>query len=232
MKCSIVIPCYNEAEGLEKLVQACQPLLSSGEFEVILVDNGSTDESADVLAKLVDRTSELKTVHVPINEGYGNGILAGLRASKGEIIGWTHADLQTDPRDVLSAVRLFDEHPERTFVKGKRYGRPVGDRVFTAGMSIFETILLGRRMSDINAQPTLFHRSFFDGWENPPKDFSLDLYAYFLAKKMGLHIKRFPVHFGPREFGTSSWNVSWTAKKKFIRRTVEFSIALRSRGVR
>ena len=50
-------------------------------------------------------------------------------------------------------------------------------------------------MLDINAQPTMFHRSFFEKWYKPPKDFSLDLYVYHLALKNKLTIKRFSVYF-------------------------------------
>ena len=65
---------------------------------------------------------------------------------------------------------------------------------------------------DINAQPTLFPASFFAGWTDPPKDFSLDLYAYHRAVDQGLRVARFPVGFGARQHGVSSWNVDWRSK--------------------
>jgi hypothetical protein len=81
-------------------------------------------------------------------------------------------------------------------------------------------------MWDINAQPTLFTRAFFQRWENPPHDFALDLYAYYLACKQALLVHRFPVRFGPRAHGISHWNVNWSAKRKFIKRTIHFSLEL------
>jgi hypothetical protein len=103
------------------------------------------------------------------------------------------------------------------------------DVVFTIGMSLFETLLLGRRMWDINAQPTMFSRSFFETWTLPPDDFSLDLYAYYQAQKFGLKVYRFPVRFSERAHGVSHWNVDWAAKRKFIRRTVAFSLQLKKK---
>jgi hypothetical protein len=94
-------------------------------------------------------------------------------------------------------------------------------------MSMFETVLLKKRMWDINAQPTMFHRQFFESWRSPPDDFSLDLYAYYLARTQGINIQRFPVRFGERAHGVSHWNVNWAAKRRFIRRTVSFSLQLR-----
>lgn len=229
MKFSLVIPCYNEAKNIPLLLERCAVFNGRDDFEIILVDNGSTDASSKVLKELLPQYSSCKTVRVEENQGYGFGILSGLREAQGDVIGWTHADLQTDPQDVLQAVDFFKESPVKTFVKGKRYGRPFMDIIFTVGMSVFETFLLKKRMWDINAQPTLFSKEFFDSWTEPPHDFSLDLYAYYQAHMHKLKIYRFPVRFGERAHGTSHWNVNWSAKKKFIQRTVQFSLELKKR---
>jgi glycosyltransferase involved in cell wall biosynthesis len=227
MKFSLVIPCYNEAANLPLLLERCKGLAQGSDIEVILVDNGSTDNSPEVLLNLLPLYTGCRSVRVEKNQGYGFGILTGLKAAKGEILGWTHADMQTDPQDALQALEIFEMHGLDIFVKGRRYGRPFTDVVFTLGMSVFETLLLGKPLWDINAQPTLFSRSFFETWLEPPHDFSLDLYAYYLARHKRLEIYRFPVKFGERAHGVSHWNVNWAAKRKFIRRTVDFSLQLR-----
>ena len=73
-------------------------------------------------------------------------------------------------------------------------------------MALFDSLLLNVALYEINAQPTVFKKSFFKLWNNPPNDFSLDLYAYFLAKKKKLKINRIKVFFGPRYSGVSKWN--------------------------
>jgi GT2 family glycosyltransferase len=227
MKFSLVIPCYNEAANLPLLLERCKVLGAREGIEVILVDNGSTDDSPAALARLLPAFPGCHSVRVEVNQGYGFGILAGLRAAQGDILGWTHADMQTDPQDALTGLAYFSTDPDRVFVKGRRVGRPAMDVLFTVGMSFFETMLLARPMWDINAQPTLFSRRFFESWSSPPHDFSLDLYAYYQARLQGLTVRRFPVRFGHRAHGVSHWNVNWASKKKFIRRTVDFSIDLR-----
>jgi glycosyltransferase involved in cell wall biosynthesis len=227
MKFSLVIPCYNEAANLPLLLERCKTLGACEDVEIILVDNGSTDDSPAVLEKLLPAYPGCHSVRVEINKGYGFGILAGLRVARGDILGWTHADMQTDPHDALAGLANFRVDPDRVFVKGRRYGRPFMDMLFSVGMSFFETVLLARPMWDINAQPTLFSRRFFETWVSPPHDFSLDLYAYYQARVQGLNVQRFPVRFGRRAHGVSHWNVNWAAKKKFIRRTVDFSIELK-----
>ena len=135
---SLIIPCYNEAKNLPFLINRCEKLIEEFPMEVILVDNGSTDDTKKIIAK----HSVIKLVRVENNEGYGNGILKGLRNAKGEILVWTHADLQTDPNDMIKGLKYFlnADDQKTIFIKGKRHGRSIVDLFFTLGMSIFETI--------------------------------------------------------------------------------------------
>ena len=223
MTFSLVIPCYNEAPVLPLLTARCREIVDShSNIEIILVDNGSTDDTPHILKK-----TPLESIRTEVNKGYGHSILEGLKCASGDVLGWTHADMQADPGDIIQGIRLFERYGTNTFAKGRRHGRPLSDVFFTVGMSFFETALLKTALWDINAQPNLFPRSFFQSWKNPPQDFSLDLYAYYQAKKQGLDVRRFPVSFGKRLHGTSHWNISWRAKIKFIQRTIRFSLQLK-----
>lgn len=228
-KFSLVIPCYNEAASIPELVQRAAFVAELGDGEVILVNNGSTDASAQVLSEHVRAGSGVRIVTVEVNQGYGFGILSGLAVAEAPIVGWTHADLQTDPADAVRALAVIDGIKGPVFVKGRRYGRPTSDIVFTAGMSLFETILLRAPLRDINAQPTMFSRELLEGWGEPPTDFALDLFAMYRAQRAGYRIVRFPVLFAPRRHGVSSWNTDFAAKRRFIRRTIDFSLALRKK---
>lgn len=230
MKLSLVIPCYNESANLPPLIARCAEVAEAADVEVLLVNNGSTDDSAEVLARLLPNHPGVRSVNVEKNQGYGFGILSGLRAATGDVLAWTHADMQTDPMDAIKGFEFFKRHGTALFVKGKRHGRPFADVAFTVGMSCFETALLKKPMWDINAQPTMFSRGFFQTWsDDAPHDFSLDLYAYYMARSAGLTVHRFPVLFGKRLHGTSHWNVNWAAKRKFIKRTVDFSLELKKK---
>ena len=233
MKFSLIIPCFNESRCLPSLLEKCKPIALIEDYEVIFVDNGSTDETPNLLKQLLPSYSGCRSLRVEKNLGYGEGILCGLKAARGEILGWTHADLQTNPRDVLIGLELFTQkwpNSNNILAKGRRYGRPLKDVLFTIGMSLFETVLLKRLFWDINAQPNLFSREFFETWKaDAPKDFALDLFVYFIAQKNGLAIKRFPVKFTERPFGISHWNIDWKSKMKFIIRTIQFSLELKKR---
>lgn len=230
---SIVIPCYNEKDNIPLLLDGFGRVIGDcsqdsdilNSIEVVLVDNGSTDDSAEVIRKLLPRYPFARTLRVEVNQGYGYGILQGLASCQSDYIGWTHADLQTDPGDVIKAYSLLVQ--EGVFVKGRRRGRPLSDQFFTTGMSVFESLYLGARLYDINAQPNIFPRIFFDEWKNPPYDFALDLYALYMARRRNLKVIRFPVLFPERIYGESKWNTGLKAKWKFIKRTIGFSVKLK-----
>lgn len=226
---SIIIPCYNEARNLPLLLDAFSQVNFSQQIEVILVENGSSDESANLLKSLSPSYPFLKTIYLSQNEGYGGGIIRGLSEAKGNFIAWTHADLQIQPADFLNVLKLLKEKnfSKNIFIKGTRQGRSYFDQFFTISMAIFESLLLRQWLWDINSQPNVFHRSFLSNLLIPPSDFSFDLYFYVKAKKKGLEICRFPVTFAPRKYGISSWNTGFKGKWKFIKRTFALSLILK-----
>ena len=227
---SIIIPCYNEEKNIPLILRRFKSLLKRMKnVELILVNNGSTDNSAKVLRKVIPNYKFARTVLIRVNKGYGFGILSGLLTARGKYLCWTHADMQTDPGDPIKAYYIIknERSPEKVFVKGKRIGRPISDLVLTYAMSIFESILFGRILYDINAQPNLFHKSFMKIAKNPPKDFSLDLYFYYIAMKHNYKMRRFDVYFKKRIHGKSHWNTSIINKIKTIKRAISYSLNLR-----
>lgn len=227
---SLVIPCYNEGANLPDLVHAVAhavpPDLS---MEVIFVDNGSNDDTATLLPRLVAGYPFARVTTVAVNQGYGFGILHGLRESVGATIGWTHADLQTDPADAVHAYRSHAASLKTgaTIVKGRRLARPVVDRVFTGSMSLFASAALGYRFSDINAQPKIFSRQLLPELARSPHDFSLDLFLLWLGHRHGLSIVEHPVTFGKRTRGEAKGGGSIKLKWKLSRRSITFILALR-----
>lgn len=221
---SIIIPCYNEAENLSDIIRCVSSLSAvDAELEVVLVNNGSTDHTAAVLdAELPPgRYPHVRSITVERNQGYGHGILSGLREARGDFLAWTHADLQTDPTDVLRAWDLLrtGNQPERTLIKGKRCKRNPLDAFFTLGMSLAVWWKLGIWLDDINAQPKLFSRQLFLTLPNPPLDFSLDLSIIYFVKKNGYILKNIPVIYRKRIHGKAKGGGSLSEKWPLIKRT-------------
>lgn len=232
---SVVIPCYNERDNLplifDRLQESCGH--RSDELEVILVDNGSTDGSLQVMHALVQQHEMkdwLRFHRVDQNQGYGYGILSGLAQARGEWLGWTHADMQTDPYD---ALRAFDElvtwQGSEAVVKGKRRGRRPLDVLFTFGMQVLARSVLKVKLDDINGQPKVFSRTFYEQHlgARAPHDFSLDLFLLHQARVHDMHILEVPVYFAPRRHGEAKGGGSLHTRIRLIQRTFGYIMRLR-----
>jgi len=222
MKLSIIIPCYNEKSSIEDLVKNCIENIND-KMEVLLVDNGSSDNTFQVLSNL-NLPKNIIPLRVEKNKGYGNGILFGLNHSRGEIVSWTHADLQTDISDVTRGYKLYKEEliNKSSIVKGVRKKRNLFDFFFTFSMGIYSSIILKKWMYDINAQPKIFHRTFLDEFENAPLDFSLDLFLMHFFENKNIKIKTFPVFFNKRKYGEAKGGGTFKGKLKLIKRTLSY----------
>ena len=232
MKYSIIVPCYNEEKNLSKLVNEFNNKVikdSQDDIEVILVNNGSNDNSNIVMQELQKKYKFIKIENVDINQGYGYGILRGLQVASGEYLAWIHADLQFNPSEIKKGMQYLREnnYPKNVFIKGLRTKRPWTDKFFTFCMSIYETIILHKKLWDINAQPTLISRELFETWKNPPYDFSFDLYAYYMAKIQKYKIHRYKVTQHERKEGKSSWNTGLKSRIKLIKRVLSYSKKLK-----
>src|SRR3954471_19781225 len=111
MKLSIVIPVYNEVENVDALVGAIKTALEPVryEYELIAVDDGSTDGTRDALARLVAANPQLRVVELRRNYGQTAAMSAGIEHASGEVIVTIDGDLQNDPADIPALVAKIDE---------------------------------------------------------------------------------------------------------------------------
>lgn len=225
---SVVLPCYNEARGIDKILQRFAAVGKGRDFQLILVDNGSVDNTQEVFTKLLPEYPFARSVRIAKNKGYGDGILAGLRDAQGELLAWSHADLQTDPGDVFRALDDYQQagRPEKLLVKGRRHGRRLSERIISWGMQVVALFCLRRWIAEINAQPKLFHRSLLEHLPNPPVDFNFDVYVLYQARRHGWRLASIDVLFPPRPYGQSNWAATWRSKLRTIRRSMVYMFLL------
>ena len=114
MKWTIIFPVLNERLRLESgVVRTVEHLASVGfeDYEIIIVDNGSEDETPQIAAGLCDRYARVRYERIPVR-GVGAAFRRGVELSRGEVVGYMDIDLSTDIRHLGEAVRLFQERPE------------------------------------------------------------------------------------------------------------------------
>jgi glycosyltransferase involved in cell wall biosynthesis len=188
-------------------------------FQLVLVDNGSTDATA---AKLNELKNSLhgkwfSVVHVQVNQGYGYGLMAGLSSTTAPYVGWSHADQQCDPRDAFHALATLKSNASpNALVKGVRSGRNKRDIFVSRVFEFCARIFLGFHVYEINAQPKVFGRALLRELVNPPNTFAFDLYVLYHAAKAGYQVLTIPVVFPPRVHGVSKWASTLLGRYKTI----------------
>src|SRR5215217_5273324 len=108
---SLVIPCYNEQENVPTLLQRVGDSLAKigRPFEVILIDDGSTDDTPKLLAEGMAKLPWLRVIRMARNGGQSAAFEVGFDAARGEIIATIDADLQNDPEEIPRLLPLLDE---------------------------------------------------------------------------------------------------------------------------
>ena len=108
---SLVIPCYNEEENVPTLLQRVEAALATTNktFEVVLVDDGSTDSTPRRLADAMKSKPWLRVIRMAKNGGQSAAFEAGFEAARGQIIATIDADLQNDPEEIPRLLPLLDE---------------------------------------------------------------------------------------------------------------------------
>ena len=192
-KISIVIPCFNEEININEIHHQLieTNLLNNKDYEIIFVDNGSKDNTAHNLTKLLDKFFNVRIISISKNIGYGNGMKKGIEGATNDIICTAHADLQVS---LIHLERFFDEEIIDKFdvkkaYKVKRINRSLIDIFFTKMMSIIVFIFKGHLINDINAQPKIFSKKLIlNELSKSPNDFLFDLYLLHSLKLQNIKI--------------------------------------------
>ncbi|HNQ67655.1 MAG TPA: glycosyltransferase family 2 protein [Bacteroidales bacterium] len=229
IKFSIILPCYNEFENLAEVFNVYKEVLNPDETELIVVNNGSTDKTAEFLKRNTDNYSFIKVVEISKNQGYGYGIMQGIQKAKGNWVGWTHADLQADPKDIAKAIEICRTKPldDLIYVKGYRIGRTPFANFFSTGMEFCVKLILHQDLKEINAQPNLFNRELINNAKKYPYHWGLDLFFYYLAQKKSYKFERISVLFPERKFGKSKWNKGVFSRIKFSLKMLKYCFEIK-----
>jgi glycosyltransferase involved in cell wall biosynthesis len=123
MDLSIIVPMYNEAENVEATLRRVEEALApfEGTYEIIVVNDGSLDNTRDILGRLAEQNRKLKIVSYTKNVGRGMALRKGFKESTGEIIVSIDADLSYSPHYILNFVEILSKEPDIDFVLASPY---------------------------------------------------------------------------------------------------------------
>jgi len=205
MLLSIVVPAYNESENLKLLIPRLDKELSflGREYEIIVVDNASADDTQTTLKTLSQNFASVRGVLEP-KKGFGNAILAGLNSAGGDVLGYIHADNQMEPSDLVRIYRkLTEDHLD--VCKATRLDRHDGFTrwIVTKVYNFLFKIMFGVNIRDINGSPKLFTKEFFRRAGLDSRDWFIDPEIVIKVKRLGAKIGEFEIHTSSRPHGVS-----------------------------
>jgi glycosyltransferase involved in cell wall biosynthesis len=158
---SIVIPFYNEEENIEKVVFGLKREFKKNkiDFELILVDNGSSDKTSNIVDNLKKRDKRIKVLHISKNIGYGNGIINGLRLGSSKYIGYTDGDGQIRSEDVVSCFNKIRK-TNTDICKGRRLRREGTflRKFYSFSYDLIFFLFFFKFYKDINAKPKIIRK--------------------------------------------------------------------------
>jgi glycosyltransferase involved in cell wall biosynthesis len=205
MKLSIIVPAYNESDNLTMFIPQLMAALSvlGDAYEVIVVDNASTDDTQQTLRVLSAQFPSLRTVFAG-EKGFGAAVLAGLNSSKGDILGYIHADNQMKPDNLIAVYRMLIDK-RLSVCKARRKDRHDGAWrwLISNVYNVLFPRMFGVNVRDINGSPKLFTRQFFLDAKLASTDWFIDPEIIIKAKRLGAPVGEVDISTYAREHGSS-----------------------------
>jgi glycosyltransferase involved in cell wall biosynthesis len=202
---SVFLPSHNEEANVERVVRgflAELPKVAS-DYEVIVVNDGSSDHTGAIASALGTQDSHVKVVNHEKNRGYGGAVISGIRAAKQPYVVLADGDGQFDPKEVANLAAFV---PEYDVVVGKRIQRadPLMRRINGKSWTMLVRFVLGIGISDIDCGFKLFKREFLDGMELRAHGAMISTELMARVAGRGAKIKEVGVHHLPRLAGEQS----------------------------
>ncbi len=212
---SLVIPAHNEADGITPTVQALATRLRAEgiPFEIVVVDDHSTDGTAGVLAGLAGELPELRRVENPRSGGFGHAVIAGLESFTGDAVCIVMADASDDPGDVVRYYQRIATGVDcvfgSRFVRGARVvDYPTHKLVINRMANTFIRWLFGLRLNDVTNAFKCYRREVISGCQPLlSKHFNLTVELPLKAIVRGYSYEVVPISWYNRTTGVSKLKI-------------------------
>lgn len=214
---SIFFPAWNEEAGLERTVlaalEAGARVQAAGEvagFEVVIVDDASTDATGAIADRLAADDERVRVVHHERNRGLGGAIRTGLASATGDLVLYTDADLPFDLMELdkaLRVARVYDADVVALY-RLDRTGEGPRRFVYSYLYNHLVRLLFGLRVRDVNFAGKLLRRRVLEAVDLRSEGSFIDVELLVSAQRRGFTIMQFGVDYFPRTRGVSTLS-SW-----------------------
>lgn len=194
--CTIIIPAYNEEEGLGSVIDGLKKLPEK--YEIIIVDDGSTDNTYKVASE-----ASIKVIRHPYNEGYGAALKTGIRNAKADIVLLMDADGQHKPQDIAKLLKYIEAYDMVVGSRTKNSDVSALRRPGKMILALLANYLAGMNIPDLNSGFRAIKRDMaMDFMHILPNGFSFTTTITLAALTSGYSVKYVPID-APRRVGTS-----------------------------
>jgi glycosyltransferase involved in cell wall biosynthesis len=228
---SIVIPLYNEAEGLTALYERLVVFMNSSPLrcEVVLVDDGSTDETFAILHRLQAQDARLRVIAFRRNFGQTAAFVAGFDYARGDVVVTMDGDLQNDPVDIPILLDKLNEGYD--IVSGWRVDRQdkfITRRIPSVAANWLISKVTGVKLHDYGCSLKAYRREVVNGTKLYGE---LHRFIPALASWMGVKVAEVPVSHAPRQYGRSKYGLGRTIRVLLDLLTVKFLLDYATRPI-
>ena len=202
---SVFFPCYNEQDNVTRVVEQAVDVLEKlkADFEVIIVDDGSSDSTGKIIDELSGKNDRIKAVHHEINLGYGAALQSGFKAATKELVFYTDGDGQFDINEMPPLLELMEQCDIVSCYRLNRqdnFIRKINAWCWTK----LVCFLFGLKIRDIDCAFKLYRRVIFDNINLVSTGALIDTEILARAIRKGYRVVQRGVHHYPRPAGTQT----------------------------
>jgi dolichol-phosphate mannosyltransferase len=201
---SLVIPAYNEEAGICQAIEEAAAALAqlADRFEIIVVDDGSTDDTARIVSHAAEGLPQVRLLRHPENRGYSAALRTGFEAARYERVAFTDADCQFDLTDLARLLPHTDQYPA---VVGYRVDRqdPWRRRFLSRGYNLLARFLLGTRVRDCDCALKVFRKEALSNLLPETEGFFVNTEMLARARQLDYGVAEVGVRHRPRLRGSS-----------------------------
>src|SRR5216117_1109865 len=227
---SVVYPMFNEEENIERAVHFAEAVLTdmTSDYEILIVNDASTDRSAEIAEALARSNPCVKVFHHERNLKLGGALRTGFSKAAKDLVFYCDSDLPVDLTELNRAVHIM-EFTRSDIVSAFRFDRTAEGplrTVYSAGYNLLIRFLFPLRVKDINFSFKLFKREILNKVALESEGSFIDAELLIKGKLHGFKIVQFGVNYFPRNRGTSTL-ASPDVIFKMVRELVAFRMKMR-----
>jgi len=205
VKLSVVIPAYNEEENIERTLRAIAEELKGMDYELVVVDDASTDATPEILRRLSEELP-LRYFRNPENRKLGYTLRRGFKEARGELIFYTDGDLPCLPSAIKYALKIMETYGSHLVIAYRldRTGEGLIRSLYSHVYNFLIRFFFGLKVRDVNFACKLIKKEVLEGIELTSDGSFIDAELLVKAQRKGYSILQFGADYFPRLRGKST----------------------------